>query len=960
MSSFLSCASHVLANKAKAGEFLSDKKRQKIYDRITHMASEWEQGYKYVNTRDAQYNTFEQFERIYVEATGLPFDPNSVIPHLKDLRKFEIRLKEFDVGLATTDGAIMSNLKLPRRILKSLPETAQFTDELVSETGYFRRENVDNNKRVNDILHNFKKFSGSLGGDATEYSRLEALIEPLLQNKEAGKKYNKNLYQELRRRKLNLLAEGSGKANIIFSEMLQGKDIPFLRRQYNLSAYDQSLLNNMKREYSEIRKSTSVNLIRGLQKIININKDSNVKGMDKLIDDVKNRIKQIEFQKVVDENDNTIKDLDYFIADEQMQKFGFTEGSKYALKEGRNYKIANRQYMPQYVLGIPKILSQMERAVRNEPIKGETIESLISNIDKEINGVGGLGDIINRVKSRSTADSEYSVDPFLFLNKYVGEVSLFNYKIHIKDSFKRLTDTMVQEHLKPAQASKNELVQESLEHHLRIAADVYNTVQKLDSGDTTLMDNTMRTLSSLTYFRLLGGNARSALRNGTQRIYEFHKYGYKGIKEAKEFYTDAGGTENLELANGQAKRFGLLWFDNKGLGKSIIDAWKGKGDISSASRGALQESFFTNKGLEVNSQGEIVRSTDGFSDIVARGASNISDKASFAHKVIENWNRTKTFQTGFAVALRNLRNMSPEWISRQSGIKMESSGSSEKISKWMANEAGQIAFNTVTDLHYEYANWAKAKILRSGKGVKGRAGQFFGQFLHYRFSNFDMMADWIDKGMVSMKAGDFTSNEVFTVMRLGIAHSLINNIFAPATNIRTDSLLNNDTVETIDKAYTWFTTDRNDPEQVKKLEKKTYGQGGYYFLGPNVGFLLSLAEVKNFRDMDKDIDYRDDIQHIDDRTKQFKALSLINSQLARFYTYTLPLAYERGMIDAGRLEAGILPNQEIRDIRDSAKKWVGRNLYPRFKMDWMKYKSPKRKQPKPNPDAALQALSLLS
>lgn len=958
MSSVLSCASHVLNKKRAKGEKMSPEKKKKVHERMNKIAADWEIGARYKNIKDAQYNTFEQFERVYEEATGLPLDPiKGAIPNLKDIKKFEIRLQEFNGILGTKDGAIMANLKLPRRILMRLPELNKYQQELVAETGFFRRENVDNNKRINDILHNFKKFSGALGGPPTEYSKLEAQLEPIIANKSAGKTINQGLYQELRHKKMNLLTKGAGRANLILSEVFQGASIPELRSKYGFGAKEEALLNNMKREWNEIRKSTSINLIRGLQKVISINKDSNIPGMDKILVDIKNRIKEIEFQRVIDKEGQPIKDLEYFKADEQMQTFGFTEGSDYAVRKGNNYMVANRQYMPQYVLGIPKILGKIERALRKEPLEGETLPELMKNIREEVTNLEG---VIDRVKSRSSVDSEYSLDPFMFLNKYVGDVSLFNYKIHVKDSFKRATDTLVNEHLKPAKIAKNETVTEALEHHLRVAADVYNTVQKLDAGDTVVSDNIMRTLSALTYFRLLGGNMRSALRNGTQRVYELNRWGFKGLRDARRFYTEAGGTENAELANSQAKRFGLLWFDGKEASSSIIDALKGKGDLSAASKGALQESFFTGKGLKVSADGEIVRSTDGVTDIIARGASSISDKAAFMHKVVEDWNRSRTFRMGFAIAYKNLQNMSPEWIANKSGINIKAEGASEKIQKWMANEAGQIGYNSVLDIHYEYAKWAKAKALQGGPGIKGRAGTILGQFMHYRFSNLDMMMDWYNKAKVSMKAGDFTSEEMFVMMRLGVVTGMINNIFAPATNIRTDSVLSNDVAQTVDAAYSWFATDRDDPEAVKKLEKKTFGQGGYYFLGPNVGFLLSLAEVKNFREMDRDAVYREDLAFVDDRVKQYKALSLINSQMARTWTYSMPLLYERGLIDAMRLEAGVFPDQDIRDIRDSAKKWVGRNLYPVFKQDWMRYKYPKRKQPAQNTDAALQALTLLS
>jgi hypothetical protein len=110
--------------------------------------------------------------------------------------------------------------------------------------------------------------------------------------------------------------------------------------------------------------------------------------------------------------------------------------------------------------------------------------------------------------------------------------------------------------------------------------------------------------------------------------------------------------------------------------------------------------------------------------------------------------------------------------------------------------------------------------------------------------------------------------------------------------------------------------------------------------------------------MDKDSHYRDDLEYVDDRTKQYKMLSLINSQLARSWTYSAPLFYQRGIIDAMRLDLGFFPDQDIRDIRDSAKKWVDRKVYPHFKLDWLKYK--KKRKGNQKREAALQSLSLLT
>ena len=64
-----------------------------------------------------------------------------------------------------------------------------------------------------------------------------------------------------------------------------------------------------------------------------------------------------------------------------------------------------------------------------------------------------------------------------------------------------------------------------------------------------------------------------------------------------------------------------------------------------------------------------------------------------------------------------------------------------------------MAYNATLDIHYEYAKWAKAKGLQTGPG------QFLGQFMHYRFSLFDMMYKWMDDAGLSLRSGDFTSDD---------------------------------------------------------------------------------------------------------------------------------------------------------------------------------------------------------
>ena len=68
-------------------------------------------------------------------------------------------------------------------------------------------------------------MTGAIGGDYKAYSQLEIRLEPIIANKRAGKNYDQKLYNELRQQKANMLVNGGGTANLILSEIFQGRSI---------------------------------------------------------------------------------------------------------------------------------------------------------------------------------------------------------------------------------------------------------------------------------------------------------------------------------------------------------------------------------------------------------------------------------------------------------------------------------------------------------------------------------------------------------------------------------------------------------------------------------------------------------------------------------------------------------------------------------------------------------------
>ena len=73
---------------------------------------------------------------------------------------------------------------------------------------------------------------------------------------------------------------------------------------------------------------------------------------------------------------------------------------------------------------------------------------------------------------------------------------------------------------------------------MELLKDTYKQVDLVEPSKDPGFDNMMRAMTSLTYFRLMGGNIRSAARNGTQRFYELSNYGFNAVKEAYQFYSN--------------------------------------------------------------------------------------------------------------------------------------------------------------------------------------------------------------------------------------------------------------------------------------------------------------------------------------------------------------------------------------------------------------------------------------
>ena len=317
--------------------------------------------------------------------------------------------------------------------------------------------------------------------------------------------------------------------------------------------------------------------------------------------------------------------------------------------------------MSQYVLGILKTINEPNYGLMKAVSEGHM------SVDKRLQiELDSWDSIINVAKGQSTIKNPiYDADPYFYLKSYVSNVGVFNYKTHVKSNFLETTQKITKEHLEPAKRNKRDDLVDVTRDMLNLTEEVYKEVQLMDPSKDQGFNDVMRTLTSLTYFRLMGGNLRSAARNGTQRLWEFVEFGAIAKKDAFSFYNGSGqSTSNLAAFYRQLKFHGLQWFDGKSKEAHFSDYFKGKNvDLSNRSRGALEEAYVhDNARLYIDKNGELtIRAEDGILGKVARGTGLAAGKLGVMHKIVEDWNRAGTYKVAFALAYNNLTSAGTTW-----------------------------------------------------------------------------------------------------------------------------------------------------------------------------------------------------------------------------------------------------------------------------------------------------------
>ena len=123
MSSYFVCKLKQFVRKQEAvPKAVSDR----IYNTMLDLSNKWDKGIGYRNVKEMGYNNYETFQWIYEKYTHKPFDVSEFPMNLKDLRKFQIGLHQYNKSLAKPAGAFAAKFHVPRETMKNFPELMKF------------------------------------------------------------------------------------------------------------------------------------------------------------------------------------------------------------------------------------------------------------------------------------------------------------------------------------------------------------------------------------------------------------------------------------------------------------------------------------------------------------------------------------------------------------------------------------------------------------------------------------------------------------------------------------------------------------------------------------------------------------------------------------------------------------------------------------------------------------------
>ena len=679
---------------------------------------------------------------------------------------------------------------------------------------------------------------------------------------------------------------------------------------------EQEALKVIQDNWFEMRKDlikVLKNALRTEKRVIS-QTDRNEGGRRRLteyLDRIDHYINTLEFQE-----SNQPLGRKYSVSGKEKYEFGLDGNKHYEL----NTELG---YMPHYVLSITKDLQMFNDYAMDHTQTKTAFETFGDQVRLWEGGEG----VLNRVKGRQDINQEYySRNPFLFLSKYLHEVSSYNHQVSLKEATQGVFNMMVDFKRNGKDISSDD---DMVNRFVEQASEVVNQLSEsaLGQGHTSngFGDKMSRALTGLMFIRTMGFNTRSAIRNKGQVLLEKIRMGYFRRNESSDYLTDTTIETDMKL---EAKKHGILWTRDGNFLKKLQTAYYDSQGVE-GTKGSIEGKALLPGLKEVTDPKtgkktiEMVDETMG--DKLLDVINTVAQKGSVLHTMVENTNRFGSFKVGFSVAHKNLSKQPQWWIEQEM---KQTNTTPEQRRQWINGEAGKLAYNVVSDVHFEYGKMFKSPIFQSG------TGQVLGQFQHYRFSLFNMQHDIMKRGWRDIKSGDISWNNegAAQAYRLGTTYAMVSGLTS-MFGLGLTNLFSNDNVEWLKSKYAFYTAERDSEGKLtdegrKQAEQATYGAGSFSDLGPTVGTIIEIGEMAHWWTVDMDTylpmlkNDAQDMKDLESEDMSYKIMRLANIQLARLTHHTLPALFNRNLTKAFYTETGLYTDYETQQQSEQFWDWA--------------------------------------
>lgn len=447
--------------------------------------------------------------------------------------------------------------------------------------------------------------------------------------------------------------------------------------------------------------------------------------------------------------------------------------------------------------------------------------------------------VTEHAKSRSKdSDYEYSKNFIDVVNTYLNNVSKFNTTAFLTDSYMNALN-----HARKTYTKDSDYSNKVIEMINSIHGSVNGTSKEQGS-----IDLIKRTLLAYQFTNKLGFSLRSAARNSTQYLMNYGTFGRSAIKQANKFIEENNILDKFNL-EAELKDANLLMDTSEAALESEVK-------IESSSPYKIRKMDENGKIIYTDEENFAYKGLKLFS----RGASKLAQKSSYLHRTIENVNRKMTAKIAFGSIYKSM-DESPEFIKFLES-KVSDKGSVESQKKKYAQA---YAKNMVLLNHFDYNSYAKAKNLREG------IGQFVFQFQHYGMEflerNYSILKEASGDSRVlwnNVVKGDDKFSQwlqdargVHRSMNMFTAYFMAPALISYLTGLN-QTLVEHTGKELIEDIVNLFTTDFDDEDSIKELNKNFYGKGIVGSkLGPTFGTMLDIAVASEL--VNADNEYLDNI-----------------------------------------------------------------------------------------------------